>query len=221
VLQAHFLAERQHKLARRAWEAWGLAIYLKKITVIRQLLEYYRKKKLKTLEEHHEALARSLRLRHENEAAELRRRYAALTRLEKREDKSVEQQYGAARAGQFYTGRPEDIGSKSDRFAGLLSSRVRAEYHGNAADICSAPARVSKNHINREKAAVITAPPPSPRALFRDNASDVTSGASLAYKMFRQNAADVTRPDAAARRAAKRLRKSGNRGYNLSIGPPL
>src|SRR5690606_16985917 len=59
-----------------------------------QLLEYYSKRRKRTMVEQHRALMESLRIRHENEAAELRRRYAALERLEHREFTTFGQKFG-------------------------------------------------------------------------------------------------------------------------------
>jgi hypothetical protein len=84
VLLAHIKGEEDRRL-RRHWLEIGLARYLKKIAVIRQLLEYYADRRKRSLEEYHQQLKESLRRRHENEARELRRRYEALMRLERRE----------------------------------------------------------------------------------------------------------------------------------------
>lgn len=93
VLLAHIKAEEEFRL-RRHWTQIGLAQYLRKIAVIRQLLEYYEKKRKRSLEEYHQQLKESLRRRHENEARELRRRYEALMRLERREEQSFYIAYG-------------------------------------------------------------------------------------------------------------------------------
>ena len=84
VLLAHIKGEEDRHL-RRHWSQIGLARYLHKIAVIRQLLAYYAERRKKSLEEYHQQLKESLRRRHENEARELRRRYEALLRLERRE----------------------------------------------------------------------------------------------------------------------------------------
>jgi len=84
VLLAHIKGEEERSLRRHGLEI-GLARYLKKIAVIRQLLEYYADRRKRSLEEYHQQLKESLRRRHENEARELRRRYDALMRLERRE----------------------------------------------------------------------------------------------------------------------------------------
>jgi hypothetical protein len=88
VLLAHIKAEEEHWLRRQWMHRIGLAQYLKKIAVIRQLLEYYEKRKKRSLEEYHQQLRESLKRRHENEARELRRRYEALMRLEQLEFKA-------------------------------------------------------------------------------------------------------------------------------------
>ena len=84
VLLAHIKGEEDRHL-RRHWSQIGLARYLHKIAVIRQLLAYYAERRKRSLEEYHQQLKESLRRRHENEARELRRRYEALLRLERRE----------------------------------------------------------------------------------------------------------------------------------------
>jgi len=96
VLLAHIKAEREHRIARRHFRAMGLALYLRKIAVIRQLIEYYLKRRKKKMDEQHRVLTEALKRRHDNEAAELRRRYAALERLERREFTSFEQKFGEA-----------------------------------------------------------------------------------------------------------------------------
>lgn len=94
VLLAHIKAEEELRL-RRHWTQIGLAKYLKKIAVIRQLLEYYAEKKRRSLEDYHQQLKQSLKRRHENEERELRRRYDALMRLERREHGSFAILYGS------------------------------------------------------------------------------------------------------------------------------
>jgi hypothetical protein len=84
VLLAHIKGEEEFRL-RRHWTQIGLARYLRKIAVIRQLLEYYAEKKRRSLEDYHRQLKESLKRRHENETRELRRCYEALLRLERRE----------------------------------------------------------------------------------------------------------------------------------------
>lgn len=84
VMLAHIKAEEELRL-RRHWTQFGLALYLRKIAFIRQLLAYYEKKKRRSLEEFHRQMMESLQRRHENEARELRRRYDALERLERSE----------------------------------------------------------------------------------------------------------------------------------------
>ena len=96
VLLAHVKAVREHRIARRHFRAMGLALYLKKIAVIRQLIDYYLKRRKKKMDEQHRVLIEALGRRHDNEAAELRRRYAALDRLERREFTSFDQKFGEA-----------------------------------------------------------------------------------------------------------------------------
>jgi len=64
--------------------------------VIRQLIDYYLKRRKKKMDEQHRVLIEALGRRHDNEAAELRRRYAALGRLERREFASFDQKFGEA-----------------------------------------------------------------------------------------------------------------------------
>ncbi|TJV92403.1 MAG: hypothetical protein E5X52_33550 [Mesorhizobium sp.] len=94
VLLAYIKSEEELRL-RRHWSQVGLAIYLRKIAVIRWLLEYYAEKKRRSLEEFHRQLRESLKRRHENEARELRRRYEALVRLFRREELSFAVAYGS------------------------------------------------------------------------------------------------------------------------------
>jgi hypothetical protein len=92
VLLAHFMAERQRHLARRKWQAVGLALYLKKIAFLRALLRHHEARQTKhkrSIEEFHRQLEESMRKRHGNEAAELQRRYDALRRLDRLEIKSL------------------------------------------------------------------------------------------------------------------------------------
>ena len=94
VLLAHIKAEKEYRIARRHFRAVGLALYLRKIAVIRQLIEYYLKRRKRRMEERHRLLMEGLRRRHDNEAAELRRRYCALERLERRETFTFGQKFG-------------------------------------------------------------------------------------------------------------------------------
>lgn len=95
VLLAHIRATEQKRLARRHWLAVGLALYLKKITFLRQLIEYYEKRRKRAAVQQYEELMEAVRRRHDNEAAELRRRYDALARLERGEWRSFAQSFGA------------------------------------------------------------------------------------------------------------------------------
>jgi len=94
VLLAHIKAEKDYRIARRHFRAVGLALYLKKIAVICQLIEYYLKRRKRRMEERYRLLMEGLRRRHDNEAAELRRRYRALERLERRETFTFSQKFG-------------------------------------------------------------------------------------------------------------------------------
>lgn len=92
VLLAHFMAERRRHLARRKWQAVGLALYLKKVAFLRALLQYQESRQMKhrrTIEQLHRQLEESVRRRHDHEAAELHRRYEALRRLDRLELKSL------------------------------------------------------------------------------------------------------------------------------------
>ncbi len=94
VLLAHFMAERQRLLARRKWQAVGLALYLKKIAFLRELLRYQEVRQTKyrrSIEALHQQLDDSMKKRHDNEVAEVQRRYDALRRLDKLEIKSLSQ----------------------------------------------------------------------------------------------------------------------------------
>lgn len=92
VILAHIMAERQRKLARRKWQAAGLALYLRKLAVLRELLRYYehqRRRQKRSMDEFHKVVETAMRRRHQNEAAELQRRYEALRRLDRLEQKSL------------------------------------------------------------------------------------------------------------------------------------
>lgn len=98
VLLAHFFAERKRLLARRKWRAIGLALYLKKIAVLRDLLRYYERQQKtykRSMEEFHLEVKAAMRRRHDNEAAEFTRRYEALRRLDRLEHKSLFQAQSA------------------------------------------------------------------------------------------------------------------------------
>ncbi len=94
VLLAHLKAEKDQKVKCRIQYAIGLARYIKKIAVIRQLLAFYAKRRKRALEDYDRLLKQSLQRRHDNEAAELQRRYAALDRLEQRETLCFNQAFG-------------------------------------------------------------------------------------------------------------------------------
>ncbi|OPH82445.1 relaxase/mobilization nuclease domain-containing protein [Nitrobacter vulgaris] len=92
VLLAHFMAVRERHLARRKWQAVGLALYLKKIVFLRALVRHHEARQTKhkrSIEEFHRQLEDSMRRRHGNEAAELQRRYDALRRLDRLELRSL------------------------------------------------------------------------------------------------------------------------------------
>jgi hypothetical protein len=92
VLLAHFMAERERHLARRKWQAIGLALYLKKIAFLRALLRHQEIRQVKykrSMEELHRQLEISMKQRHANEAAELNRLYDALRRLHRLEVRSL------------------------------------------------------------------------------------------------------------------------------------
>jgi relaxase-like protein len=92
VMLAWMLAEKKRQLARRHWQAIGLALYLRKVAALRELIRYYekqRRKQLRTLEEFHREVKAAMKRRHDNEAAECERRYSALSRLEKHELKCL------------------------------------------------------------------------------------------------------------------------------------
>ena len=101
VLEAHFLAEKERHIKRIFWNAWGLAQYIKKVAVIRQLLEHYERKKKQTIEQQQEQIRAALKRRHENEQAEIQRMFDAMLRLQRREAFTFNQQHpgtGAASA---------------------------------------------------------------------------------------------------------------------------
>lgn len=92
ILLAHLMAERRRQLARRKWQAAGLALYLKKIAFLRDLLRHHEARQAKfrrSIEEYHQQVEDSVRKRHDHEAAELERYYNALRRLERLELKAL------------------------------------------------------------------------------------------------------------------------------------
>lgn len=93
VMLAWFLAEKKRHLARRHWQATGLALYLRKVAALRELIRYYekqRRRRLRTMEEFHREVKTAMKRRHDNEAAESERLYTALRRLEKHELRCLE-----------------------------------------------------------------------------------------------------------------------------------
>jgi hypothetical protein len=92
VMLAWMLAEKKRQLARRHWQAMGLALYLRKVAALRELIRNYekqRRKQLRILEEFHREVKAAMKRRHDKEAAECERRYSALRRLEKHELKCL------------------------------------------------------------------------------------------------------------------------------------
>lgn len=170
VLLAHIKAEKERKIARRHWLAVGLAIYLKKIAFIRQLIEYYEKRKKRSLEEQHQALMESVRHRHENEAAELRRRYDALTRLERREDATFNQKFGG------YT--------DTDNLAHRSGGRSAYLIHG--------PSVAGQTVLISHEGATVAGGRFGPDWNFRENAFDVTGPPAVSFiAAVRENTADI------------------------------
>lgn len=188
VLLAHIKAERERHIARRHFRAIGLALYLKKIAVIRQLIEYFRQRRRKRREDYQRLLLASLKRRHDNEAAELRRRYAALDRLERRESFSFAQKFGepfvpAANApdavsASWNTQFDEPFGwNVFEHEAGHVSvpaEEVVVSFHANGADAALTPLPADYQ-------------PP-------DIAYDRVAGYSAIWVSFRENADDITKP---------------------------
>jgi hypothetical protein len=94
VLLGYFMAENRRHLARRQWQAIGLALYLRKLAVLREIIRYYknsqRKQELR-METFHREVKAALQLRHQHEAADLQRRYDALRRLDRHEARAFDQ----------------------------------------------------------------------------------------------------------------------------------
>lgn len=190
VMLAHIKAEADHRLWRRYWLAAGLAIYLKKIAVIRQLIEYYEKRRKRTVEEQHRALLDGLRRRHENEEREKRRRYAALDRLERRESFTFAQKFGEPFAADI---RPPDTLTLnwSGRFGQepILGRHSASQIFIPVEDIIVS---------FRANGLDVTAPPEPAgwrepvHVLGRSHATLTGYGATWAH--FQENAADITEP---------------------------
>lgn len=167
VLLAHIKAEKERHIARRHWLATGLALYLKKIAVMRQLIEYYEKRRMRSVEEQNRALEASMRRRHENEAAELRRRYAALSRLDRLEWRTFDQSFGA-------------FAGEEDRLAGIADYRSSAAYLLPRTDLtvhCHDPGRFTYNTGVARQLYALEAAALSTRygALVQENAADITT----------------------------------------------
>jgi hypothetical protein len=192
VLQAHVFRERQQRLAKRAWEAWGLAVYLKKIAVIRQLLEYHRRKRLKTMDEHHRSLAESLRRRHENEALELRRRYQALTRLERRETASFEQQLPGSLASKIRHLHEERIYVLPREYSDIAVGWDRLRT--NAIDITEHYAGRINPDAEKSLSVAYHSDAQEPLTSFQHNAADMTMPVITVDPAFGENARDITSP---------------------------
>jgi hypothetical protein len=94
VLLAYFMAENRRHLARRQWQAIGLALYLRKLAVLREIIRYYkdsqRKQELR-MDAFHREVRAAIQLRHQHEAADLQRRYEALRRLDRHEARAFDQ----------------------------------------------------------------------------------------------------------------------------------
>jgi hypothetical protein len=184
VLLAHIKADKEYRIARRHFRTVGLALYLKKIAVIRQLIEYYLKRRKRRMEERYRLLMEGLRRRHDNEAVELRRRYRALERLERRETFTFEQKFGEKFAA-------------DDRTQTETPLSVRFELGTVAFLVGEYPIIVSEEHMNVSYDRNITgfefAPLPddyTASAIFKENPADY----STTWTRFHENAADITQP---------------------------
>ncbi|MCC6206452.1 MAG: relaxase/mobilization nuclease domain-containing protein, partial [Hyphomicrobiales bacterium] len=192
VLLAHIQAEKEHKIARRHWLAVGLAIYLRKIAFIRQLLEYYEERRKRTVEEQHRALMESVRLRHDNEAAELRRRYAALARLERREEWTYLQKFGEiADADKFGFARTYMPGLTITYESTYQYDHTLSAFRENGTDMGFIPLTDEIIDLHRELSATHGAEAVEAANTMSDFRSYV---ADEQWTMFRQNVADMTVP---------------------------
>ena len=126
VLEAHFLAEKERHLKRIFWNAWGLAQYIKKVAVIRQLLEHYERKKKQTIEENQQQIRAALKRRHENEQAEIQRMFDAMLRLQRREAFTFNQQHPGTGASQAA------FAAYSPKYEHIVRSGPRYYTHGSA-----------------------------------------------------------------------------------------
>ncbi|MGH6922866.1 MAG: relaxase/mobilization nuclease domain-containing protein [Propylenella sp.] len=201
VLLAHIKAEREHRIARRHFRAIGLAIYLKKIAVIRQLIDYYLKRRKKKMDEQHRVLIEALKRRHDNEVAELRRRYAALDRLERREFTSFQQKFG------------DPGGLRIRRYAqtGDAAERVHAAFGRDweppaitKADVTRAGEKIAARAQEQARPVELAQREISGNIFERMNAKadmfDADFGSisrDALWTQFRENALDITQPVAA------------------------
>lgn len=186
VLLAHLKAEKEHRIARRHWLAVGLALYLRKIRFIRQLLEYYEQRRKSTLEAHHQALMEGVRRRHENEAAELRRRYAALSRLERCEDQTFARRFGEDAGGGLAFGR--DLVTHSWQ-QDLFSPHVRVRIAPT--DNVTIPAANSLLHFYDNALDIAGSGAPDQAG---DIAASIDTATNAYWGRFRENAFDITMP---------------------------
>lgn len=207
VVLAHMKALEERRIARRHFLAVGLALYLKKIAFIRQLLEYYEKKRRQSLYEFYRAMVEAVRQRHENEQRELRRRYEALARLEARELKTFLQTYTGVvhftgypewdyRGGRFVrtvTLKPGAFAINTSRGVDVsAAAEVLTRFRINTADIT---ARHQAPLVDLTSAKITSAP-------IRAGAFEITgihqaplfnlAPASVTLTSFQQNAHDIT-----------------------------
>jgi hypothetical protein len=192
VLLAHIKAEKEYRIARRHFRAVGLALYLRKIAVIRQLIEYYLKRRKRRMEERHRLLMEGLRRRHDNEAAELRRRYCALERLERRETFTFGQKFG------------EPFATDDSATAGAVRMTWRAHYKlaTTTMPIARAPisVRAAEGSVNfrvNGHDLGIAATPVYERPVFimsQPRRMDSTGFGMSWTTAFHENAADITDP---------------------------
>ena len=208
VLEAHFLAEKERHLKRIFWNAWGLAQYIKKIAVIRQLLEHYERKKKQTLEQQHEEVRAALKRRHENEQAEIRRMFDAMLRLQRREAFTFNQQHpGTAASKQAFA-------AYSPKYEHLVRSGPRYYTHGSAFFDLKNP--LSYDVADDLKSTDVK----STSAQTTQNADVKRPDAMSTVPKFWQNAVDITSPHIPAAPAASRpdiTSTSGGFTYNAQV----
>jgi hypothetical protein len=191
VLLAHIKAEKEYRIARRHFRAVGLALYLKKIAVIRQLIEYYLKRRKRRMEERYRLLMEGLRRRHDNEAAELRRRYRALERLERRETFTFSQKFGEPfAAGDSATARVVTIvWSARYDLEPIIARHSASQIFIPVEDIIAS---------FRENGVTMTATPEpagwrEPVHILDPGCANFT-GYGATWASFQENAADITEP---------------------------